>query len=87
MGKCRTKHCWQNYVDYHKCINARGEEFPPCRQVRFEVSLRDSDANDSSQFLIAFRSLCPGVWINRWDDQRGTSTRTSSSANNQFVSQ
>lgn len=29
----QTKHCWQNYVDYHKCINAKGEEFAPCLQV------------------------------------------------------
>ncbi|KAE8393634.1 cytochrome c oxidase, subunit VIb [Aspergillus alliaceus] len=28
----RTKHCWQNYVDYHKCVNAKGEDFRPCRQ-------------------------------------------------------
>ncbi|KAI8955976.1 cytochrome c oxidase, subunit VIb [Xylaria longipes] len=28
----QTKHCWQNYVDYHKCINAKGEDFAPCRQ-------------------------------------------------------
>jgi cytochrome c oxidase subunit 6b len=34
----QTKHCWQNYVDYHKCINAKGEDFAPCRQVRtFEI--------------------------------------------------
>jgi hypothetical protein len=30
----QTKHCWQNYVDYHKCIIAKGEDFAPCRQVR-----------------------------------------------------
>jgi hypothetical protein len=30
----QTKHCWQNYVDYHKCILAKGEDFAPCRQVR-----------------------------------------------------
>lgn len=24
--------CWQNYVDYYKCVNARGEEFEPCKQ-------------------------------------------------------
>lgn len=30
----QTKHCWQNYVDYHKCITAKGEDFAPCRQVR-----------------------------------------------------
>ena len=29
----QTKHCWQNYVDYHKCIIAKGEDFAPCRQV------------------------------------------------------
>lgn len=29
----QTKHCWQNFIDYHKCINARGEDFKPCRQV------------------------------------------------------
>ncbi|UZJ55066.1 hypothetical protein CBS101457_004386 [Exobasidium rhododendri] len=23
---------WQNYVDYYKCINAKGEEFTPCKQ-------------------------------------------------------
>ncbi|KAB8247720.1 cytochrome c oxidase, subunit VIb [Aspergillus flavus] len=28
----RTKHCWQNYVDYHKCVTAKGEDFRPCRQ-------------------------------------------------------
>lgn len=35
----QTKHCWQNYVDYHKCILAKGEDFAPCRQVRpFPIS-------------------------------------------------
>ncbi|KAF1851867.1 COX6B-domain-containing protein [Cucurbitaria berberidis CBS 394.84] len=28
----QTKHCWQNYVDYHKCTIAKGEDFAPCRQ-------------------------------------------------------
>ncbi|RPA94128.1 cytochrome c oxidase, subunit VIb [Choiromyces venosus 120613-1] len=49
----QTKHCWQNYVDYYKCINAKGEDFAPCRQ-----------------FYLAFRSLCPNPWIDRWDTQR-----------------
>ena len=30
----RTLHSWQNYVDYHKCINAKGEDFPPCKQFK-----------------------------------------------------
>ncbi|MCJ1455219.1 Cytochrome c oxidase subunit 6B [Mycoblastus sanguinarius] len=49
----QTKHCWQNYVDYHKCILAKGEHFAPCRQ-----------------FFLAYRSLCPSAWCERWDDQR-----------------
>ncbi|KAI9044068.1 cytochrome c oxidase subunit VIb [Aspergillus affinis] len=28
----QTKHCWQNYVDYYKCVNAKGEDFRPCTQ-------------------------------------------------------
>lgn len=51
----QTKHCWQNYVDYHKCILAKGEDFAPCRQ-----------------FWLAYRSLCPSGWYQRWDEQRGT---------------
>jgi hypothetical protein len=35
----QTKHCWQNYVDYHKCIIAKGEDFAPCRQVRGSPTL------------------------------------------------
>jgi len=49
----QTKHCWQNYVDYHKCILAKGEDFAPCRQ-----------------FFLAYRSLCPSAWCERWDEQR-----------------
>jgi len=28
----QSKHCWQTYVDYHKCIIAKGEDFSPCKQ-------------------------------------------------------
>jgi len=27
----QTKHCWQYYADYHKCINKRGEDYVPCQ--------------------------------------------------------
>ncbi|KIN02509.1 hypothetical protein OIDMADRAFT_52347 [Oidiodendron maius Zn] len=65
-GKCfdarfpnqnQTKHCWQNYVDYHKCILAKGEDFAPCRQ-----------------FFLAYKSLCPSSWCERWDEQRENGT-------------
>lgn len=28
----QSKHCWQSYSDYYKCIDARGEEFTGCKQ-------------------------------------------------------
>ncbi|KAI5839237.1 cytochrome c oxidase, subunit VIb [Morchella snyderi] len=45
----QTKH----YVDYYKCVNAKGEDFAPCKQ-----------------FYLAYRSLCPNAWLERWDTQR-----------------
>ncbi|KAL8293517.1 hypothetical protein RQP46_000218 [Phenoliferia psychrophenolica] len=28
----QSKHCFQNYVDYHRCTNAKGEDYPACKQ-------------------------------------------------------
>jgi len=25
-----TKSCWQNFIDYHRCVEAKGEDFEPC---------------------------------------------------------
>merc|ERR1712170_193185 len=25
-----TKICWQNYVDYHRCLKQKGEDHEPC---------------------------------------------------------
>ncbi|KAH9838781.1 cytochrome c oxidase subunit VIb [Rhodofomes roseus] len=30
----QTRHCFQNYTDYFKCIAAKGEEFAPCKQFK-----------------------------------------------------
>ncbi|WVQ81332.1 hypothetical protein IAT38_003455 [Cryptococcus sp. DSM 104549] len=41
----QTKHCarnpanflhpqQQNFVDFHKCVNAKGEDFAPCQQFK-----------------------------------------------------
>ena len=65
----QTKHCWQNYVDYHKCVNLKGEDFKPCRQV-CERARTTKQMADRIQFFLAFRSLCPSGWVSRWDDQR-----------------
>lgn len=31
----QTKNCWQNYVDFHKCVKAKGEEFAPCQHFKY----------------------------------------------------
>ena len=30
----QTRHCFQNYTDYFKCITAKGEDFAPCKQFK-----------------------------------------------------
>ncbi|KAI8930023.1 cytochrome c oxidase, subunit VIb [Entophlyctis helioformis] len=30
----QTRNCWQNYVDYFKCVDAKGEEYAPCKQFK-----------------------------------------------------
>merc|ERR1711884_466096 len=27
----QNRNCWQNYVDYHRCVNLKGEDFEPCK--------------------------------------------------------
>ena len=48
----QTQNCWQNYVDYHKCRRAKGEDYPPCQQLQY-----------------IYKVLCPGLWVERWDEQ------------------
>lgn len=59
----RTKHCWQNYVDYHKCILAKGEDFPPCRQVCHSLPSLEAVLRTplSSSSRIALSALVLGV--------------------------
>ncbi|KAJ3262801.1 Cytochrome c oxidase subunit 6B [Chytriomyces hyalinus] len=30
----QTKNCWQNYVDYFKCVANKGEDYAPCTQFK-----------------------------------------------------
>ncbi|EDV27850.1 Cytochrome c oxidase subunit 6B1 [Trichoplax sp. H2] len=30
----QTKNCWQNYVDYQRCIKAKGEDFEACQYFK-----------------------------------------------------
>lgn len=31
----QTYNCYQNYVDYFKCVESKGEDFAPCKSFKF----------------------------------------------------
>lgn len=49
----QTRHCFTRYIEYHRCIAAKGEGAPEC-----------------DKFAKYYRSLCPGEWVDRWNEQR-----------------
>uniref|UniRef100_A0A7C9E4M7 Uncharacterized protein n=1 Tax=Opuntia streptacantha TaxID=393608 RepID=A0A7C9E4M7_OPUST len=49
----QTRHCFTRYIEYHRCVAAKGEGAPEC-----------------DKFAKYYRSLCPGEWIDRWNEQR-----------------
>ncbi|KAK6773193.1 hypothetical protein RDI58_028431 [Solanum bulbocastanum] len=53
----QTRHCFTRYIEYHRCIAAKGEGAPEC-----------------DKFAKYYRSLCPGEWIDRWNEQRENGT-------------
>lgn len=53
----QTRHCFTRYIEYHKCIAAKGE-----------------GASECEKFARHYRSLCPGEWIDRWNEQRENGT-------------
>ncbi|KDP41415.1 hypothetical protein JCGZ_15822 [Jatropha curcas] len=53
----QTRHCFARYIEYHRCVAAKGEGAPEC-----------------DKFAKYYRSLCPGEWIERWNEQRENGT-------------
>ncbi|XP_031118075.1 cytochrome c oxidase subunit 6b-1-like [Ipomoea triloba] len=53
----QTRHCFTRYVEYHRCIAAKGE-----------------GASECDKFAKYYRSLCPGEWVDRWNEQRENGT-------------
>ncbi|KVI06848.1 cytochrome c oxidase subunit 6b-2-like [Cynara cardunculus var. scolymus] len=53
----QSRHCFTRYVEYHRCVAAKGEGAPDC-----------------DKFAKYYRSLCPGEWIDRWNEQRENGT-------------
>lgn len=53
----QTRHCFTRYVEYHRCVAAKGDDAPEC-----------------DKFAKYYRSLCPGEWVDRWNEQRENGT-------------
>ncbi|KAG8063167.1 hypothetical protein GUJ93_ZPchr0003g17853 [Zizania palustris] len=53
----QTRHCFTRYVEYHRCVAAKGEDAPEC-----------------DKFVKYYRALCPGEWVERWNEQRENGT-------------
>ncbi|XP_071716901.1 uncharacterized protein [Rutidosis leptorrhynchoides] len=53
----QSRHCFTRYVEYHRCVAAKGE-----------------DASECNKFAKYYRSLCPGEWVDKWNEQRENGT-------------
>ncbi|KAL4332787.1 hypothetical protein GQ457_07G023790 [Hibiscus cannabinus] len=53
----QTRHCFTRYIEYHRCVAAKGE-----------------GAQECDKFAKYYRALCPGEWIDRWNEQRENGT-------------
>ncbi|XP_065882038.1 cytochrome c oxidase subunit 6b-1-like [Euphorbia lathyris] len=53
----QTRHCFTRYIEYHRCVAAKGE-----------------GAQECDKFAKYYRSLCPGEWVERWNEQRENGT-------------
>lgn len=53
----QTRHCFTRYIEYHRCVAAKGEGAPEC-----------------DKFAKYYRSLCPGEWVDKWNEQRENGT-------------
>jgi len=53
----QSRHCFTRYIEYHRCVAAKGEGAPEC-----------------DKFAKYYRSLCPGEWVDRWNEQRENGT-------------
>lgn len=53
----QTRHCFTRYIEYHRCVAAKGEGAPEC-----------------DKFAKYYRSICPGEWIEKWNEQRENGT-------------
>ena len=49
----QTRHCQQDYLDYHRCMKVLGE--------------KGKDTTQCDWFKKCYKSICPSEWVDRWD--------------------
>eukprot|EP00250_Pteridium_aquilinum_P035722 c9864_g1_i1 orf=101-361(+) len=54
----QAKHCFTRYIEYHKCVRAKGDEA----------------ASECDKYARYYRSLCPNEWVEKWNEQRESGT-------------
>ncbi|CAN6235513.1 unnamed protein product [Urochloa humidicola] len=55
----QTRHCFTRYVEYHRCVNEKA---------------KGDETADCEKFAKCYRSLCPGEWVEKWNEQRENGT-------------
>lgn len=72
----QTKNCWQNYVDFHKCTKAKGEDFEPCQYFKKVYASLCPVAWVSllSAGLSGHGNDCSSLQVEEWDSQREEGT-------------
>ncbi|XP_072316328.1 cytochrome c oxidase subunit 6B2 isoform X1 [Eucyclogobius newberryi] len=50
----QTRNCFQNYLDFHRCNKA--------------LSAKDQDTTPCDWYQRVYKSICPSVWVNNWDE-------------------
>ncbi|XP_072304360.1 cytochrome c oxidase subunit 6B1-like [Eucyclogobius newberryi] len=51
----QTRNCFQNYLDFHRCNKA--------------LSSKAQDTAPCEWYQKVYKSLCPIVWVTKWDEQ------------------
>ena len=56
----QSKNCWQNYVDYHKCRRAKGEDYGPCEQFRrtYKILCPSFWVINNYKVLLGYQMVC-----------------------------
>uniref|UniRef100_J3LPE5 Cytochrome c oxidase subunit n=1 Tax=Oryza brachyantha TaxID=4533 RepID=J3LPE5_ORYBR len=64
----QTRHCFTRYVEYHRCVAAKGEDAPECDKfAKYYRSLCPGEWHFNLFFL-------PSVLVERWNEQRENGT-------------